>query len=207
VTIEVKDQYGTVLRTLNPAGGGTDGLNSVSWDGNDDSGSALPDGQYLFTIAATNASVEIVDYGTYNGDSGDVRVITGENTYIAMDADGSNIFSPAGKENIFEVMADLITALKNDDRTAIATQKSRIDEGRRQIGEVRSMKSPKLYQLQSSENYWSAYRNKLEQMLTDTEDVDLNVAVMGLKNLELAYQATIATAARIIQPGLINFLK
>jgi len=207
VTIEIRDQYDNVLRTISPAGGGTDGINTVSWDGNDDLGNAITDGQYRFTVTASNAGVNIVDYSTYNGDSGDVRYILGENTELTMDADGSNIFSPAGKENIFEIMADLITALENDDSTAIAAQKQQIDVARRQISEIRAANSPKMFQLESTENYWSNYKPKIEQMLADTEQVDLNEAIMELNTMDTAYQTTIATAARIIQPGLINFLK
>jgi flagellar hook-associated protein 3 FlgL len=207
VTIEIKDEHGNVLRTINPVGGGTDGINTVSWDGNDDLGSAIAAGQYSFTITASDAGVSVHDYSTYNGDSGDVRLILGENTEITMDADGSNIFSPAGKENVFEIMADLITALENDDRAAIAAQKPRIDDARRQLSEFRATNSPKMYQLQSTENYWSNYLPKIEKMLTETERVDLNQAIMELNTMELAYQTTIATAAKIIQPGLIDFLK
>ena len=209
VNIEILDQYNNVLRTLNPAAGGIDGINTISWNGNDDLGSALPDGQYKFVVTATDAGVAINDYGTYNGDNGSVRYLIGENTEIAMEADGSNIFSPSGfgTENIFEVLADLITALENDDRTAIAAQKKRIDVARRQISEIRAANSPKMYQLESTESYWSNYQPKIEQMLSATEKTDLNEAIMELNTMELAYQTTIATAGKIIQPGLINFLK
>ena len=207
VTIEVRDQYDNVLRTINPAGGGTDGINTISWDGNDDLGGPIADGLYHFTISASNAGVPVVDFGTYNGDSGEVRFILGENTELTMDADGSKIFSPAGKQDIFEILADLITALENDDRAAIAAQKPRIDAARQQISEVRATNSPKMFQLESTESYWSNYRPKIEQMLSNTERVDLNEAAMQLNTLETAYQTTIAVAARIIQPGLINFLK
>jgi flagellin-like hook-associated protein FlgL len=209
VTIEIRDQYDNVLRTINPAGGGTDGINTVSWDGNDDLGSALPDGQYRFTITASEAGVAINDYGTYNGDDGDVSYIIGDNTQITMVADGRDIFSPSGpgKENVFEVLADLISALENDDRSAIAAQKKRIDVARQQISEIRATNSPKMYQLQSTESYWANYRPKIEEMLSKTEKADLNEAIMELNTMELAYQTTIATAGKIIQPGLINFLK
>jgi flagellar hook-associated protein 3 FlgL len=206
VTIEVRDQYDNILRTINPAGGGTDGINTVSWDGMDDFGGAIADGQYRFTITASDAGVDIVDFGTYNGDSGNVRYILGENTELTMGADGSEIFA-AGKEDIFEIMADLITALENDDRAAIAAQKPRLDMARRQIAEIRATNSPKMFQLESTENYWYNYRSKIEKMLSDTERVDLNRAIMELNTLETAYQTTIATAAKIIQPGLIDFLK
>ena len=207
VTIEIRDQYDNVLRTINPAGGGTDGDNTVSWDGNDDLSAPIADGIYKFTVTASGAGVNIHDYGTYNGDNGNVRYIIGENTEISMDADGSKIFSPPGQENIFDIMTDLITALENDDRDAILAQKTRLDVARRQISEIRATNSPKMFQLESTENYWANYIPKIEQMLTSTERVDLNEAIMQMKTMETAYQTTIATAARIIQPGLINFLK
>jgi flagellar hook-associated protein 3 FlgL len=64
-----------------------------------------------------------------------------------------------------------------------------------------------MYQLENTENFWSNYKPKLEQLLSKTENTDLNEAAMRLNQLDLAYQSTIATAARIIQPSLINFLK
>jgi flagellar hook-associated protein 3 FlgL len=64
-----------------------------------------------------------------------------------------------------------------------------------------------MYQLENTENFYSNYKHKLEQLLSETENADLNEAAMRFKQLDLAYQSTIATAARIIQPGLINFLK
>jgi flagellar hook-associated protein 3 FlgL len=39
------------------------------------------------------------------------------------------------------------------------------------------------------------------------EEADITKAVVELQSLELAYQTTLATAARIIQPGLMQFLR
>jgi flagellin-like hook-associated protein FlgL len=39
------------------------------------------------------------------------------------------------------------------------------------------------------------------------EEADITKAVVELQNIELAYQTTLATAARIIQPGLVQFLQ
>ena len=202
VTLEIKDDTGAVINTIIPAGGGTDGINSVAW-----SGSVPADGLYSFTVTASNAAGDVVDYATYNGDNGEVRIMVGENTELTIDADGRNIFTPAGKIDVFEVMADLIFALENDDEAAIDAQTKKLDETRSQVNDIRAASAPKIYQLQSTGQFWANYKPKLEQMLANTENVDLNEAVMRLNQIDLAYQTTIATAARIIQPGLINFLK
>ena len=202
LTIEVMDDSGTVINTITPAGGGTDGVNTVSW-----SGAIPPDGLYKFNVIASNAGGDVVDYATYNGDNGTVRIIMGENTELTLKADGREIFTPAGQVDTFEVMADLITALENGDTVAINNMAHQLDSVRTQVSEFRAASAPKMYQLENTENFWSNYKPKLEQLLSESEDVDLNEAAMRLNQLDLAYQSTIATAARIIQPSLINFLK
>ena len=202
VMIEVMDDSGSVINTITPGGGGTDGVNTVTWSG------AIPaDGLYKFSVTASNAGGDVVDYATYNGDDGTVRIMMGENSELTMNADGRDIFTPAGLVDTFEVIADLITALENDDTVAISNLTQQLDLVGTQISEFRATSAPKMYQLENTENFWFHYKPKLEQLLSETENVDLNKAAMRLNQLDLAYQATIATAARIIQPGLINFLK
>ena len=46
-----------------------------------------------------------------------------------------------------------------------------------------------------------------EEAMASLEQADITKAVVELKNLELAYETTIATAARIIQPSLMDFLR
>ena len=84
VSIEVMDQNGSVINTITPVGGGTDGVNTVAWSG------AVPaDGLYTFTVTASNAGGDVLDYATYNGDNGSVRVVMGENSEMTIHADGS----------------------------------------------------------------------------------------------------------------------
>ena len=202
VTIEVMDDSGSVINTIMPGGGGTDGVNTVTWSG------IIPaDGLYKFSVSASNAAGDVVDYATYNGDDGSVRIIMGENTELNITADGREIFSPTGQVDTFEVIADLITALENDDSAAIASLTQQLDSVRTQVREFRAASATKMYQLENTENFWFNYKPKLEQLLSETENVDLNEAAMRFNQLDLAYQSTIATAARIIQPGLIDFLK
>jgi flagellar hook-associated protein 3 FlgL len=202
VTIEVLDDSGSVINTITPAGGGTDGVNTVAWSG------AIPaDGIYKFTVSASNAGVDVADYATYNGDNGKIRIIIGENAELTLKADGREIFAPAGQVDTFEIMADMITALENGDAAAINNLTQELNSVQTQISEFRAAATPKMYQLENTGNYWSNYIPKLEKLISKTENVDLNEAAMELNQLDLAYQSTIATAARIIQPSLLNFLK
>jgi flagellar hook-associated protein 3 FlgL len=146
---------------------------------------------------------------TYNGDGGDMQFIVADNTQVTMDADGRPIFHDAapGGVSIFDAMRDLIVGLENDDTAAISIQSGLLDQGHTQIQNIRSANAPILYQLKTAENHWEYYKHKIEDLLGTEENADITRAVVELQSLELAYQSTLATAARIIQPGLISFLQ
>jgi flagellar hook-associated protein 3 FlgL len=71
----------------------------------------------------------------------------------------------------------------------------------------RSEAGPKLYRLQATEEHWTNVKNTVQAAIGREEDVDVAQAIIELKNLETAYQSTMAAASRIIQPSLVNFLK
>jgi flagellar hook-associated protein 3 FlgL len=146
---------------------------------------------------------------TYNGDVGDARFLVGQNTEITIDTDGRPLFQNAagGGINIFDAMRDLIVALETDDTAAISAQADLMDHGKKQINNTRAANSPILYQLEISENHWQNYKPKIQELLAREEEVDITQAVVELQSIELAYQATLATTARITQQGLIDFLK
>lgn len=146
---------------------------------------------------------------TYNGDAGDARFIVAQNTEIAIDADGRPLFHNAagGGINTFDAMRDLIVGLENDDSDAISAQVGMIDQARSQINTVRAANAPVVYQLETTENHWQNYKSKIQDLLGKEEEADITQAVVELQRIELAYQTTLATAARIIQPGLLDFLK
>jgi flagellar hook-associated protein 3 FlgL len=146
---------------------------------------------------------------TYNGDDGDARFIVSKNTEIVIEADGRPLFhdAAAGGINLFDVMRDLIVGLENDDTAAVTAQVEMIDQAEDQIKNIRAANSPIAYQLETTENHWNNYKAKIQDLLGKTEEADITQAVVELQSIELAYQTTLATAAKIIQPGLIDFLK
>jgi flagellar hook-associated protein 3 FlgL len=145
----------------------------------------------------------------YDGGVGDARFIVGHNSEITIDTDGRPLFQNPAVDGImiFDAMRDLIVALETDDTAAISAQADLIDHGRKQINNLRAANSPILYQLEISENHWQNYKPKIQELLAREEDVDVTQAVVELQSIELAYQTTLATTARITQQGLIDFLK
>jgi len=82
-----------------------------------------------------------------------------------------------------------------------------LQAGRDQINTRRSESALVLYRLQATDEYMTNLRPKVEEAMATLEQADITKAVVELKSLELAYETTIATAARIIQPSLLDFLR
>jgi flagellar basal-body rod modification protein FlgD len=58
VEIKIVDASGKTVRTIE-AGGMTEGVNAVTWDGKDDAGNVVPAGSYKFTVAASNSGTAV----------------------------------------------------------------------------------------------------------------------------------------------------
>ncbi len=146
---------------------------------------------------------------TYNGDDGDAQFIIANNTKIGIDADGRPLFQDAagGGINLFDALRDLIVGLENDDSDAISVNSGLVNEARTQINNIRAANASIYYQLHVTERHWLDYKPKIQDLMAKEEEADITKAVVELQNLELAYQTTLATAARLIQPGLMQFLR
>jgi flagellar hook-associated protein 3 FlgL len=173
-------------------------------------------GNYIFSGHATNTAAFSRDAdfnATYNGDDGDFRIMVSDNVEVNIAADGRNIFQNAanGGVNIFDELKKIIDGLENPDPAAGSAQIEAtvnvLQDGRDQINSRRSEYAPVLYRLQATDDYMTNLRPKVEEAMATLEQADITKAVVELQNLELAYETTIATAARIIQPSLLDFLR
>ncbi len=194
VALQVKDLYDQVMQMAN----------------------SKFNGNYIFSGHATNTAPFSRDANfnaTYNGDDGELRIMVSDNVEVNIVADGRNIFQNAanGGVNIFDELKNLIDGLENPDPVAGSAQIEAtvnvLQDGRDQINSRRSEYAPVLYRLQATDEYMTNLRPKVEEAMASLEQADITKAVVELQNLELAYETTIATAARIIQPSLLDFLR
>jgi len=194
VALQVKDLYDQVMQMAN----------------------SKFNGNYIFSGHATSTAPFSRDANfnaTYNGDDGELRIMVSDNVEVNIVADGRSIFQDAanGGVNIFDELKNLIDGLENPDPVAGSAQiEATVDvlqDGRDQINSRRSEYAPVLYRLQATDEYMTNLRPKVEGAMASLEQADITKAVVELQNLELAYETTIATAARIIQPSLLDFLR
>jgi flagellin-like hook-associated protein FlgL len=211
-TVQIRNAAGVLVRTLtlgdgSTAGsGGSAGENTVAWDGLDDGGAALPDGVYTFGLAAVDGAIRVADYATYNGDAGDHRLVMGDRLGLVIHADGERIFG-----DLFQVLGRLEQALEDPDQIAggnvIQSLIGPLHDAADRLEHTRAEGAVKFKHLQLTEDHYAGLKLKVEEMLYDTEKADMATAIVELQQLQSAYETTLATAARILQPSLINFLK
>lgn len=116
VTIEISDENGNVVRTLTAAGG-TEGTNTVSWDGLDDGGTALANGDYTFTVTATDSGgASVASYAAYRGDTGNKEFNIGKDSSISLINNGDTLFG-----STLKVLSQIITALQDTSTTDVST--------------------------------------------------------------------------------------
>ncbi len=150
------------------------------------------------------------DYNaTYHGDDGYKRIIVGDNLNIKINVTGEDALR--SEVDVFDSLRDLINGLEDPDTTAgtaqIATQITPLSNALDQIKAVRSEAASTFIQLETTENQLANFKLNIEDMLSDTEDADMAQAIVELQIQQTAYETSLATAARILQRSLMDFLR
>jgi flagellar hook-associated protein 3 FlgL len=173
-------------------------------------------GRYMFSGDQTDTAPFTRDAAynaTYQGDDGSFRIPIADGVEVSIDADGRNYFQAgaAGGVDIFDELRDLITGLENADTTAGTAQiRATIDplaDGHVQIMNQRAEYGPKLARLEATQDHWTHLKATVQDAIGRDEDANVAQAIIELKNLQVAYESTMAAASQIIQPSLVNFLK
>lgn len=142
----------------------------------------------------------------YNGDGGSHRVIVGEGITVDIEADGSQMFIDGG-DNLFQVLDDLEAALLADDDVAIAATVDPLYRIADRVKLVRSELASDYRRLDRTDEYWKNFSNAVETMRHTVEDADITKAAIDMQVQQTAYEVLLATAGKVIQPTLLDFLR
>lgn len=150
------------------------------------------------------------DYNaTYHGDDGDIRIIVGDNLDIKINVTGEDAL--VSGVNVFDALRDLINGLEDSDLEAgtaqIEAQVTPLSDALDQIKAVRSEAATTFTRLETTENQLARFKLNVQDMISSIEDVDMAQAIIELQIQETAYETSLATAARILQPTLMDFLR
>lgn len=154
------------------------------------------------------------DYAaSYNGDAGSFRIPIAAQVEVGIDADGRNFFmdTTVGGVDIFAELKNLIDGLEETDleagSAAIRATVDPLQNAEVQIRNKRSELAPKLYRLQATGEHWANFKVRVQDAIGRDEEADVVRAALELTQLKTAYETSMAAAAKIIQPSLVNFLR
>ncbi|HEY1134517.1 MAG TPA: hypothetical protein VGE77_08055 [Nocardioides sp.] len=144
--------------------------------------------------------------GAFVGEAGAVNRTVGAGAQVRVDVLGPEVFGPAG-DTVFDRLTALAGALRSGDTAGVRTG---MDEVKASLGRVTGA----LAEVGTRTNrVESAQRRADDAVITlgsafkDVAGVDIAATVVDLQMQEVAYQAALGAAARVIQPSLMDFLR
>ena len=203
ITVEIADREGNVVRTIT-AGSGSEGENTVVWDGLDDLGHPVADGGYTFTVLAVDTSGEAVgSYPAYGGEDESVCVYVGDNDVLTINNDGSVVFTDALKA-MSKILATIESA---NSAAALSADVDELD------GAIELMKNH-IVDLTASYSRLDTAGERLEHLsqtveahMTELESTDDEAAVVEMQARETAYEKTVNIASEILKlPSLMDMI-
>jgi flagellar hook-associated protein 3 FlgL len=142
---------------------------------------------------------------TYQGNAQDMPLQVSRTSSIKAQIAGSEVFS--GTINIFDVMADLATAMQTGDKAGIDAQVKKLEQFSDVIATARTKVGGNLNLAASVESELSSAKLARDSQLSREEAADLAAAISELTMSQNGLQATLAVGARISQLSILDYLK
>ncbi len=145
----------------------------------------------------------------YGGTGDDINLEIGQNSTEAVNITGDKLLKGTGSYgsvDILKTFDDLITAVKNNDVTGIQAGAANLDKAADQITNSVSDVAAKMTRLNSAQTLITQNQNTLENMLSDTQNVDYTKAAVELTQQQTAFQAALSSTAKITQLSLLDYL-
>jgi flagellar hook-associated protein 3 FlgL len=140
--------------------------------------------------------------GTYKGDDADVIARVSRDVTMRVDVKGTDAAADVLPDILAQAALDVTTDLNavSGDQDALAGALSTV---LRALGDV----GARAAQLETSEQAVDSERLDFTSRISENEDVDLPLAIMNLQSAQVAYQASLGAAAKVMQTSLLDFLR
>jgi len=157
-------------------------------------------GRYIFSGSKSD-TVPFSQDGTYNGDNNPFTVKIGRDAAVQIGSDGEAAFG-----NIFTTLSDLKDALTANDVNGIQIAMGELDAHFDHVSNKISDIGSKMVRMEIKENIFQDLKISNTERLSKIEDADIAEAIMDLKAKELAYQAALASSAKVMEMSLVDYM-
>jgi flagellar hook-associated protein 3 FlgL len=173
--------------------------------------------QYLFSGTATDTAPLVAQAGpnpyAYAGNSGTRRTQVLSWVSLPVNIPGDKLFNfdqsaGAGTTDLFTMVTQLRDAIQNGDSAAISGQIDNVDANLDNLLACDAQLGSWGARMDKAKDVLADTKTRLQEMLSDTEDIDLTKAVIDLKSQENVYQTALAISSRMLDLSLasLNYL-
>lgn len=141
---------------------------------------------------------------TYQGNGGSNNVQIGQNYSLQINLPGSQLFT-AASGNVFQSIADLITALQTN--TNISSAVSEVNDAYHHITGQRVFYGNALNQIQAQQTYLNSEKVDLASAANAISATDMAATSTEFTQSQVAIQADLAVMSRTSQTSLFDYLK
>ena len=158
-------------------------------------------GRYIFGGTKTDTAAFSQD-GTYNGNNDAFTIKSDKNTTMAVGIDGSTVF-----KTLFTTLSTFKTELENNNISGIQNVMGELDAHFDTISNKISDVGSKMMRVEVKGKILEDMNLSNTERLSKIEDADIAEAIMHLKSVEFAYQATLASSAKIMTLSLVDYMR
>lgn len=149
---------------------------------------------------------------TYQGATDRARALIGPNQTVDTRYDGADVFQRAGA-GAFASLIGLRDALRDPAVTgpaksaAVTAQLAQVEKARDAVGDATAEQASSLATLDSLKTRMTDLSTTANARVGELEGTDYVEAVVRMKELDTAMQATMAVTAKILSPSLLDFIR
>jgi flagellar hook-associated protein 3 FlgL len=166
------------------------------------------EGDYLFAGHQVRGETPLAPDGTYRGDDGEIRAPAGPDQTVTVNVTGNDLFLIDGDDNavVFGILDQAAADLSagNDPDPDAANQ---VAAARERIQGAQARSATRRFRLDASREALESVEARVEGLLADLENADIEAAIVELRVQETAYETALQTAARVLPPKLLDFLR
>ncbi len=113
----------------------------------------------------------------------------------------------AGAADVLGTIMLLVDALRNDDRKTVENLVGTLDTALNAVLNERASVGAKVIRMDTTLSRLEEYEVNYTKLLSEVEDADITKLITDLAMQENAYSAALNSAAKILQPSLLNFIR
>jgi flagellar hook-associated protein 3 FlgL len=159
--------------------------------------------RFLFSGTRSDQAAYIVpSSSSYQGDLGTVERDVSPGVAMGININGSSVFNP-----LFDALAGLKSALTAGSVGGIQASIDGLDTALDGVLTARAQVGAKMNRLESLKGRLEDIQVSLTRLLSETKDVDMAEAITAFSVQENVYKASLAAAAKSMQPSLLDYLR